>query len=376
VLLARQVRLLFALCLVAAPAAAQQAPPKAADPLTITLAKGWAALASGDLPQAMAASQQALAEAPRSASALALSVEVAIANMGPVAGLDAYEQWMQSRKVEEPYVLRRVAAAFLQAAARQSGAARVEAVKALVADGDPAGVATVAEAVKNGTADPRLMAAAGDERAVRTLVGDLQSLPTKGATIKALADSRSPLAISPLMQVLATGRDDDRAAAAEALGRLGARQAVSQIKPLLTHVNFSVRLIAAGALYRLDDDSGIQILNELLASEHSAVRLAAAEYLSVRPGGQWLEVARVLTSDADQAVQLGAARLVAPFDQPLAEAVLGRLGQSENLAIREESGRALAGRVVSDFATLRRLLRSQDGGTSVGAASRLLELIR
>jgi hypothetical protein len=83
-----------------------------------------------------------------------------------------------------------------------------------------------------------------------------------------------------------------------------------------------------------------------------------------------------LTSDPDQAVQLGAARLVAPFDQALAEAVLGRLGQSENLAIREESGRVLAGSVVSDFAALRRLLRSQDSGTSVRAAGRLLDLVR
>jgi HEAT repeat protein len=370
-------KLPLVLCLLATPAAAQPAPPQPADAQTVILAKGWTALASGNIPQALAAAQQALAEAPRSASALALAVEVQIVAGGPVAGLDAYEQWLQTKKVEEPYVLRRVATAFLQAAVRQGGAARSEALKALVAAGDPISVASLAEAgQQGGTADTLVLAAVGDDRAVQTVISQLPSLPTKAASIKALGDSRSPLAIQPLMQVLTAGRDDDRAAAAEALGRLGARQAISELKLLLNHSNFTVRLPAAAALYRLDDDSGLLLLNQLLASEHSAVRLAAAEALSVRSGGGWQEVARVLMSDPDPEVQIGAARLVAPFDQSLAEGVLGRLAQSENLAIREESGRVLAGHVVSDFVALRRLLRNQEGGTSVRAAGRLLDLVR
>ena len=110
---------MFAICLLAAPAAAQSAPSETADGHAIALAKGWAALTKGDLTQAVAAAHRALAGAPRSAAALALSVEVEIVGKGPIAGLNAYEQWMGTKKVDEPYVLRRVATAFLQAAVRQ-----------------------------------------------------------------------------------------------------------------------------------------------------------------------------------------------------------------------------------------------------------------
>lgn len=370
---------MVALCLLAVPVVAQPAPPKDADAYVIALAQGWAALAKGDLTQASAAARRAVAEAPRSAAALALAVEVEIVGTGPIAGLNAYERWMGTKKVDEAYVLRRVATACLQVAVRQrnTGAARIEALKALVADGDRAAVASLAEAAPNaGVVETRLMAALGDERAVRALIVQLQSQPDKLGTIKALVDSGSKLAVPPLLEMLAAVRDEERAAAADGLGRLGVQQAVDRIKPLLDQANFTVRMSAAAALYRLGDNSGAPLLDQLLTSEHPAVRLGAAEALSVRPGGRWLDVARVLTSDSDQTVQLGAARLVAPYDRELAESVLGRLGQSDNLAIREEAGRTLADRVANDFATLRRLLRSPDNGTSVRAAGRILELTR
>ena len=349
-------------CLLAGPAAAQQTPRKAGDTEMASLAQGWAALASGDLAQARLAAQRARTKAPNSASALALSVEVEIAGSGPVAGLNAYEQWLTTRKVEEAYVLRRVATAFLHAAARQTnpGPARTLALKALIADADPVATAIVQDA-----------------RSVQVLLNQLQSAPSKIGTIKSLGDSGSRLAIPPLIDMLASGRDDDRAAAAEALGRLGAKEAVVPLQPLLNHENFTVRMRAAAALYQLGDDAGVPLLNQLLASEHSSVQIGAAEALSVRPGGgEWLTVARNLTADPDQSVQLDAARLVAPYDPPLAESVLARLGQADNLAVREEAARILAERVVSDYPTLRRQLRSQDGVEAVRAAARLLELVR
>jgi HEAT repeat protein len=221
-----------------------------------------------------------------------------------------------------------------------------------------------------------LLVAAGDERAVQAMATQLQTLPSKSASIRALGDSGSRLAIPALMEAVAAGRDDDRAAAAGALARLGAREAVSQIKPLLDHPALPVRFAAAAALYRLDDDSGAALLNQSLVSESAAMRLAAAEALSVRPGGQWLDAARSLMSEADEAVQLGAARLVAPHDPELAGKVLSRLAQSDNLAMREEAGQVLTERVVSDFAELRGMLRSQNASTAGRAARRLLELVR
>jgi HEAT repeat protein len=375
----RPVALMAAFCLVGAPMAAQSGTPKPADGRAVALAQGWAAFAKGDLKEAASAGRRALADAPSSAAALALVVEVEIAGGGPRAGLDAYERWLGAKKVDAAYVLRRIANEYLQVAVRQrnGGAARLEALKALVADGDPAAVSSLANAAPNeAPTETRLLAALGDERAVRTLIAQLQTHPDKLGTIKALVDSGSTLAVPALMDVLASGRDDDRAAAVDALGRLGARQAIDRIKPLLEHPNFTVRMTAAASLYRLGDNTGAQLLEQLLASEHSAVRLSAAEALSVRPEGAWLDVARVLTSDPDQAVQLGAARLVAPYDRELADRTLRQLGQSDNPAVREEAGRMFADRVANDFATLRALLRSPDAGTSVRAAGRILELTR
>ena len=361
------------------PAAAEQSPRRGTDGLAVTIAQGWGALAKGDMANAAVAAERAVAAAPRSAAALALLVEVEIARSGPLAGLNAYERWMGTKKVDAPHVLRRVATEYLQVAVRQreGGSARVEALKALVADGDPTAAASLAAAAPNeGVVETRLLAALGDQRAVKTLIGQLETHPDKQGTIKALIDSKSELAIPPLKQILASGKDDDRAAAADALGKLGATDAIESIKPLLNQPNFVVRMSAAAALYRLGDNTGASFLEQLLASEHPAVRLGAAEAMSARPGGSWLEVAKALTSSTDQAVQLGAARLVAPYDRELAESVLRRLGQSDNPAIREEAARVLADDVANDFATLRRLLRSSDGGTTVRAADRILELTR
>jgi HEAT repeat protein len=312
-------------------------------------------------------------------AALNLAVEVEIARGGLTAGLDTYERWLGAKKIEAAYVLRRVATACLQVLVRQrdAGTARIDALKALVADGDPTAVASMAQAGENaGPLETRMMAALGDEHAVRTLISQLPAQRDLGATIKALAESGSRLAIPPLLEILAKGKDDDRAAAADGLARLGAHDAVPQIKPLLDHANFTIKMTAAAALYRLGDDSGAGLLDQLLASEHGGVRLGAAEALSVRPGGAWLDVARALTSDRDEAIQLGAARLVAPYDRELADQVLRRLGQSQNPAVREEAGRLFADRVANDFVTLRSLLRSPDGGTRARAAGRILELTR
>lgn len=353
--------MMLLVCLLAGPAAAQQTTGKAADTEVAALARGWAALAAGDLAQARLAAQWARTKGPHSVSALALAVEVEIVATGPVAGLNVYEQWLKDRKIEAAYVLRRVATAFLHAEARQpnSSIAKTLALKALMADADPVAVAML-----------------GNDRSVQVLVSQLPSSSSKIGTIKALGDSGNRLAIPPLIDLLGTGRDDDRAAAAESLGRLGAREAIVPLQSLLSHENFTVRMSAAAALYRLGDDTGAPLLNQLLMSEHSGVRIGAAEALSVRPGGGWLEVARTLTADSDQSVQLDAARLVAPSDPQLAESVLARLGQSDNLAVREEAGRILAERVVSDIPTLRQQLRSQNTAEAVRAAARLLELIR
>ena len=353
--------------------------PRAADAQTVAIARGWSALAKGELAPAAAAAQEAVSASPRSVAALALLVEVDIARAGALAALDDYERWMGAKRVDPPYVLRRIALAYLQSGAREPklGPARTDALRALVNEGDPEAIASVTEqGAKAGPAELEMMAAKGDQRSVHELIELLRVQPSRMTTINALVNSGSQLAVQPLMGILSSPRDEERAAAAEGLAKLGAQQALERIKPLLQDASFTVRVAAAAALYRLGDNSGAPLLEEMLTSEHAGLRLSAAQGLSVRPGGSWLDVARVLTGDPDEAVRLGAARLVAPYDRELAERTLTQLQQSGNLAIREEAGRAIVERVANDFGTLRRMLRSADPGTAVRAAGRILELTR
>ena len=370
--------LLFAF--VVMPAGAQTTTPRPdTSPEVNTLAQGWAALRQGDLAQATAAAERAVTESPRSAAAVALAVEVDIARGGSLAGLAIYERWLGVRKVDDPYVLRRVAHAHLRRAVQErQHPARLEAAKALTAEGDRDAEADLASGAANGGhAERRLLASLGDSRAVQMLIAQLRA-PGGGklGIINALVESGSRLAIPPLTEMLGDIREDHRAAAADGLGRLGASEAIPRIKPLLNDPVFPVRMSAASALYRLEDYSGVNLLDELMTSEHGAIRLGAAEAMSVRPAGSWLSVVRELTRDQDATVQLGAARLIAPYEPDLAAAVLERLRQSDNLAVREEAGRIFVQRVAGDFAALRRFLHSPDRLTSVRAADRILELTR
>jgi len=343
------------------------------------LAEGWAALAAGDTAKAGRAADRAMNETPRSAAAVALAVEVDVARGGKVAGLDTYERWLAGRRVDDAYVLRRIAQAHLRAIARTPKVpGYVEALKALAADGDADAGTELASAMASGNPQASAaLAATGNRPAIEALITRLQGPGgNKLAVIDALAESRSALAVPPLVQLLRDPREEHRAAAADALGRMGAATAVPQIKALMTDPVPPVRIAAAGALYRLQDFSGVNMLEELLNSEHASARLSAAEIMAGTPPPSWQGIVKALLTEPDEGVQLGAARLIAPYDPQAAAETLERLGRSENLTVREEAARAYMKRVAGDFASLRRYLRSQDTVASVRAADRILELTR
>jgi HEAT repeat protein len=98
--------------------------------------------------------------------------------------------------------------------------------------------------------------------------------------------------------------------------------------------------------------------------------------LASQPDATWQALVKGLASDPDPVVRLDAARLIAPYDQPLAKQVVDGLMQDQNIAIREAASGVLVDRVAADFPTLRRLLRSADVLVRVKAASRMLELTR
>jgi hypothetical protein len=362
-----------------APTYAQRGSPHPASAEVQVIAEGWASLRQGELQQALQIAERAIAEYPRSAAAVALAVEADIQRGGALAGLAPYERWLAARRVDDPYVLRRIALGHLdRAAAEKQHPARLEAATALAADGSAEARAELARAAANGgAAETQLLASLGDARAVRELAAQARAPDgSKSRVIAALGDSRSTDAVPPLMELLGDSREEYRAAAADALGKLGASAAVPKLRPLLNDPAFPVRVAAASALYRLEDYAGVNLLNELMSSEHGTVRLAAVEAMAVRPPAGWVTVVRDLTNHEEAVVQLGAARLLAPYEPDVAAEVLARLGKSDNPAIREEAGRNYIRHLAADFASLRRFLRSPDVVTSVRAAARILELTR
>jgi HEAT repeat protein len=347
--------------------------------LSGTLAEGWTALGTGDVAKAGKAADRALADAPRSAAAVALAVEVDIAKGGPVAGLDVYERWLGNRRVDDAYVLRRIAEAHLRSVvSARKQPALTEARKALAADGDQAAAAELSKAASTGSSlEAAAAASIGDRAAIDAMIARLQDpMPGKVTVIEALGNAGSSRAIAPLMKLLSDPRQENRAAAAEALGKLGAADAIPQLRALLNDPVQPVQFAAAGALYRLQDMSGANVLDGLLTSEYPTVRLSAAEMMSGTPTPTWQSIVKSLLDESDELVQLRAARLIAPYDMQAAAATLERLGQSQNMAIREEAAKAYVNHLAADFASLRRYLRNADPVTSVAAASRILELTR
>ena len=130
--------------------------------------------------------------------------------------------------------------ALLKEAATQStpAAARLEALRALAADGDGAAAAELsAAATAGGGAERRLLASIGNERAINDLITDLKK-GTGNATsiIETLGQSGSKAAIPALVDSLRSPSPEIRGAAVESLGKLGntlaAYDLVPRIKPL------------------------------------------------------------------------------------------------------------------------------------------------
>jgi HEAT repeat protein len=351
-----------------------------APPETAAIAQGWALLAQGNAAKASALSAELISQFPRSAAVLVLAVDTDIARAGAMAGLDTYERWLGRKTTDDGYVLRRVGHALLRELARdpKDRAARVEALEALIADGDAgSAVGLDPDVSKGGIPEAAVLASIGNEQAVKSLIAELNSpMGNRRVALAGLARSQSPLAVKPLVGLLADPDPYLRGAAADALAKLGATQAIPSIKPLLNDPVFSVHLNAAGALLALKDTSGLAWLQQLETSEHPGVRLAAAQASKSEPHAGWLTLVRTLTKDEDPLIRWQAADLIAPHDPETARATLARLLEDTNPAVREAAGRSFVQVATSDFAELRRFLRNAESGMRVRAAARILELTR
>ncbi len=344
------------------------------------LARGWSQLESGDAAGAVRTATEALNQDQNSTAALTLLVDAELSRGGSPAGLRAYDRWLQHRRLDEAFVLRRIARALLveSSAAHSDSESRLQSLRALASDGDSAAAARLEDAASAGSfGETRVLAAMGDERAIAALISQLRAMPgSKTAIIDALGDSGSGLPVQHLLPLLSSADDLNRSAAAQALGRLGAADALPELRKLLNDPVFGVRLKAAGALLRLNDPSGAAFLNEVAQSEHATLRLAAARELSFQPDGAWQSLVHGLAEDPDPVVRVEAAALLAPFDPATSADVLQQLMRDDNIGVREAASAVYVSRAATDISTLRELLHSEQISVRVQAAAHVLELTR
>lgn len=346
------------------------------------LAAGWSALAAGDVAKASAAANAAVSSQPRSIAAAALLIEVEIARGGGLAGLQAYEGWLGARKLEDGYLLRRVARAILWDGSNSPDVG-VLALEFLAGDDDIAARARLSIGTGQGSlAETRALARIGDEGAVNRLILALekQTGTARLRYIDWLAESGHRRAIPVLMRFL---DDQDPLIvlhAANALGKLDAKGALPRLRQIHADASasgfFPVQLASAGSLFQLGDFSAVGFLQRQLTSEAATVRIQAAEYMVNRPDGTWQQVVRALVADSDPAIRIRAARLIAPFDLDLARQTLEAAAVDGNPAVRNLAGKAVAERTATDFGVFRRLIRSPDPEVRTRAAGRVLELTR
>jgi hypothetical protein len=344
------------------------------------LANGWAYLAEGRPDQALIRAERLLAADGRHAAALVLAVEAEIARGGTDAALIRYERWLGQRTIEEPAVVRSLALGVLrELGARKSDPASLDALRVLAGNGDRAAAAQLAQG--SGTAnaaDTRQRASSGDERAVKALAAQLgRDGGNALGTIEALGASGSRNAVAPLTARLQHPSPEIRGAAADALGRLGAKYDVAEsLRPLLKDPVSFVRVKAAGALYGVGDMSGIAILTDLASADSSVSRLMAAQAMASQPGSEWQESLRRLTTAPEPEVRVGAAKLLAPYDPETALRVLEAAASDPTPAIRDMAAEVLAEVQAGDLRALRGLLKSPSPRTKIRAAGRILALLR
>jgi HEAT repeat protein/tRNA A-37 threonylcarbamoyl transferase component Bud32 len=217
------------------------------------------------------------------------------------------------------------------------------------------------------------------QRALLTLEGGLRALDPASRRQATLAVGHTrDVGLSPLLlPVLEDAHDEVRAAAAEALGLLGARAALPRLRSLARldgpkKGDMDITRLAAGlALHGMGDEAGERLLRQALAG---AFRLRAALALCERGDEAGCQVLRLSSKAAPQEEQVtllgrlalsgdGAARQglfglldrVPPLQRLPVAAALARLGEERGLVLLRQAaqaggqGQVLAARLLASF---------------------------
>jgi HEAT repeat protein len=324
------------------------------------LSRAYTALSAGRAAEAESLAAQILSRQPRHHAAAVVAVEAA-SSRDARAGLSVYEKWLSAVRHEDAFTLEPVALAVVRALAKGKGSAADEAGRLLAELG--------------GDAVSRPAAEAADERG-RELASQLADADgaNRLLTLRALVRTGYVAASPQVVPLLGHDAPDVRAAAAEALGALGAADAVPALQAALKDPASEVRSAAAVALHRLGDPAGDELLGRLLTSGIPDLQLQAAEGMLHDPPSAWAPyVEPLLQADAPM-TRLGAARLLLEVDPERAGSVIGTLLADPNPVVVGELARALVVEGLRDLATIRKLLAHQSPDARFQGALALLRL--
>ena len=369
----RAVAVIVVLCAATSSAVFAQTPAPA-DRTAATLGRAWIAIAAGRTAEAVAAADELLETNPRDHRAVTAKVE-ALATSSPLPALDAYEKWLTLVTAEDIFLLEPIARGTLEGlAAGQDARLRVEALEALARAGSASARERLAD---GGTAGDLALARLGDRAAVARLTdiaAQKQQRPEMRIEILALA---GPSAVDSLRPFLVEKSGAVRAAAIDAIARVGGAAVIEDLKAAAADQEFHVRATANVALAKLGDPQAAEVVAEMLASPVADVRLLAASAFSDRGAGPWVDAILPLLNSDEGLIRLRAAELLAPIDPEAARVALSAAAQSANPVVRGEAARvlatpALAGAAAADTSALRRALRDTDAAVRLHAASAIL----
>jgi hypothetical protein len=340
------------------------------------LSDGWMLLSKGDPSSAVRLADNVLGRAPRSVAAVSLAIEATILATNSTAALSRYEQWLGTRQIEQPELLRTIARAMLVEVAGQPQNPRGQAaaLQALSQAGETLIIEDLTKKARSGgLRETVALAMTGDPPSVQILVAELGGgRANKLEVIEALGASHSAAAVPALAKALAEDIPVVQDAAADALGALGHPSAIPHLKVALGGRSIHLRNKAAAALFKLGDESGVPLLRQLATSPFANQRLVAAQGLAVRPDVAWLSLVRPLLNDPDPDVRIGAAQILAPVDPATALPAIQNAMNDQNPAIRDLANLLMVTDFPQDLTGLRGWLRSTDRIVRIRAAGRIL----
>jgi HEAT repeat protein len=357
------------------------------------IGNGWSALGAGRADDAVKAADTVLARKAGDHRAVDLKIE-ALSSSQPLRALDAYETWLSRTRIEDVFLLAPIARGTLeQVAAGADPVLQKLALRRLADSGDARAGARLLEMSKGAGVTDLQRALDGDAAAATRLIQSKAVLQLPPHTLARVLPAAGAAAVPTLRGLLKHPAAPVRMEAALSLGKLGATDAIPELKALMGDPE--VRSYAAVALTRLGDADGEQVVQELLQSPVLDLRVLGAQAYEGKEG-PWVQALMPALKDPNGLTRVRAAELLAPVAPEAARPVLLEAAKDPNPVVRADVMRILERTEMTSpptepgadtipganpdgrqgLATLRQLLRDADPTTRLYAAGAILNFVR